>query len=96
MKKNITNIIELLKQEYPEATCSLDFTSPWEMAIAVVLSAQCTDERVNKITPNIFAKYKTPKDFNNMDITRRTCGYLGKNNFNQGRIQEIKERVLHL
>ena len=35
-------------------------------------------------------------DFNNMDITRRTCGYLGKNNFNQGRIQEIKERVLHL
>ena len=62
MKKNITNIIELLKQEYPEATCSLDFTSPWEMAIAVVLSAQCTDERVNKITPNIFAKYKTPKD----------------------------------
>ena len=35
-------------------------------------------------------------DFNKMDITRRTCGYLGKNNFNQGRIQEIKERVLHL
>ena len=80
MKKNITNIIELLKQEYPEATCSLDFTSPWEMAIAVVLSAQCTDERVNKITPNIFAKYKTPKDFNNMDIKELegliySCGF---------------------
>ena len=53
---------------YPDATCSLDFTTPFQMLVAVCLSAQCTDERVNKTTPAIFAKYPTVYDFNNMDI----------------------------
>ena len=62
-KNEIINIIETLKNMYPDAKCSLDFTTPFEMGIAVMLSAQCTDERVNKTTPSIFAKYNTPQDF---------------------------------
>lgn len=61
-------IIKTLKSMYPDATCSLDFTTPFELVIAVMLSAQCTDERVNKTTPNIFCKYNKPEDFMNMDI----------------------------
>lgn len=63
MKKDVTKIIEELKDMYPEAKCSLDFSTPFEMGIAVMLSAQCTDERVNKITPILFAKYKKPEDY---------------------------------
>lgn len=66
--KNVVEIIELLKSVYPDATCSLDFNSPFELGIAVMLSAQCTDERVNKTTPSIFEKYNTPQDFIDMDI----------------------------
>ena len=66
--ENIIEIIEILKSTYPDAKCSLDFSTPFELGIAVMLSAQCTDERVNKTTPSIFAKYKTPKDFIDIDI----------------------------
>ena len=54
---NIIKIIEILKKTYPDAKCSLDFSTPFELGIAVMLSAQCTDERVNKTTPNIFKNY---------------------------------------
>lgn len=67
-KEKIVELIEKLKIAHPEATCSLDFKSPFELLIAVMLSAQCTDERVNKTTPAIFAKYNKPEDFANMDI----------------------------
>ena len=69
MEKNkAIKIIEILKKSYPDAKCSLDFSTPFEMLVAVILSAQCTDERVNKTTPNIFNKYSTPSDFDNMDL----------------------------
>ena len=61
-------IIETLKEMYPDAKCSLDFSTPFQMLVSVVLSAQCTDERVNKTTPSIFSKYSTPQDFADMDI----------------------------
>ena len=67
-KKDAEKIIEILNKTYPDAKCSLDFTTPFEMLVAVILSAQCTDERVNKTTPAIFKKYNTPKDFADMDI----------------------------
>lgn len=67
-KKNVIELIELLKITYPNATCSLNFSSPFELVVAVMLSAQCTDERVNKTIPSIFAKYSTPEDFANADI----------------------------
>ena len=62
------NILKILKKAYPDAKCSLDFTTPFEMLVAVILSAQCTDERVNKTTPSIFCKYSTPEDFVKMPI----------------------------
>ena len=58
-------IVRKLIEMYPDAKCSLDFKTPFEMLVAVCLSAQCTDERVNKTTPEIFAKYNTPQDFAN-------------------------------
>lgn len=58
-KEESIRIIENLKKAYPDATCSLDFESPFQMMIAVQLSAQCTDERVNKTTPELFRKYGT-------------------------------------
>lgn len=66
--ENIVKIIEILKTAYPDAKCSLDFSTPFELGIAVMLSAQCTDERVNKTTPSIFSKYNTPQDFININI----------------------------
>ncbi len=79
-KKDIIKIIEILKSTYPDAKCSLDFTTPFEMLVAVILSAQCTDERVNKTTPSLFSKYSTPKDFAKIDIAEleqliHPCGF---------------------
>ena len=68
-KNQIIELIAILKSAHPEATCSLNFSTPFELVIAVMLSAQCTDERVNKTTPSIFAKYNTPEDFANMDVS---------------------------
>ena len=57
MKENIViKIIEILKQAYPDAKCSLDFKTPFELVVAVMLSAQCTDERVNQTTPYLLSK----------------------------------------
>ena len=67
-KKEASEIIKILKNFYPEAKCSLDFKTPFQIVIAVMLSAQCTDERVNKITPELFKKYGTPEKMASMDI----------------------------
>ncbi len=80
MKKDSKKIVEVLRKMYPDATCSLDFKTPFEIVVAVMLSAQCTDERVNKTTPAIFAKYSTPQDFANIDISEleeliHPCGF---------------------
>jgi endonuclease-3 len=48
---------------YPAATCALHHGNPWELLVATILSAQCTDKRVNEVTPGLFAKYPTPQDF---------------------------------
>ena len=60
-KKEAIEIINILKEYYPDAVCSLDFSSPFEMMVSVMLAAQCTDERVNKTTPALFSKYNTPE-----------------------------------
>ena len=79
-KENAIKIVEILKKYYPDAQCSLDFKTPFELVVATILSAQCTDERVNKTTPNIFNKYSTPEDFANIDIEElenliHPCGF---------------------
>ncbi|MFL5813366.1 MAG: endonuclease III [Bdellovibrionia bacterium] len=59
-KRRMLAILEILRREYPEAKCSLDFNSPFQLLVATMLSAQTTDERVNKVTPALFAKFPTP------------------------------------
>ena len=79
-KTDIQNFIQILKATYPDATCSLDFKTPFQMVVAVMLSAQCTDERVNKTTPQLFEKCKTIQDFADIDINElekiiHPCGF---------------------
>ena len=79
-KKDAVKMIEILKQTYPDATCSLDFETPFQAVVSVILSAQCTDERVNKTTPALFEKCKTVEDFANIDIKEledliHPCGF---------------------
>lgn len=79
-KKDAVKIIEILKETYPDAKCSLDFTSPFEMMVSVMLSAQCTDERVNKTTPDLFKKYNTPEKMSKIKLEElekiiHPCGF---------------------
>ena len=59
----VARILALLDRHYPDARCSLGFSTPLELLVATILSAQCTDERVNKVTPALFAKYRTAGDY---------------------------------
>lgn len=79
-KSDAINLVHLLKKAYPDATCSLDFSTPFELVVAVMLSAQCTDERVNKTTPELFSRCKTIQDFAEIDIKElekiiHPCGF---------------------
>jgi endonuclease-3 len=67
-KSDAIKFVEILKETYPDATCSLDFKTPFQMVVAVMLSAQCTDERVNKTTPALFERCKTIQDFADIDL----------------------------
>ena len=62
-KARLETILAALDQLYPNATCALHHRTAWELLVATILSAQCTDERVNKVTPGLFAKYPTIADF---------------------------------
>lgn len=62
-KKRAKKIIALLSKAYPDAKCSLDHKNPLQLLVATILSAQCTDKRVNLVTPALFARFKTAKDF---------------------------------
>lgn len=82
-KKQTKELIDILRKAYPDAKCSLDFSKPFELVVAVMLSAQCTDERVNLTTPTLFKKCKTIEDFANIDIKEletiiKPCGFYKK------------------
>ncbi|MBI5417101.1 endonuclease III [Candidatus Poribacteria bacterium] len=66
---NIKNVIKILKKTYPEAKIALNYKNPLELLISTILSAQCTDIMVNKVTEKLFEKYKTVQDYANADIT---------------------------
>ena len=79
-KSDAIKFVEILKETYPDATCSLDFKTPFQMVVAVMLSAQCTDERVNKTTPALFKRCKTIQDFADIDLKEleeiiHPCGF---------------------
>src|SRR6266700_6452641 len=62
-KKRTEQIIKLLKQAHPDAHCALNHSNAFELLIATILSAQCTDERVNIVTADLFRKYRQPEDY---------------------------------
>ena len=62
-KRRASAVFRRLKNAYPDAHCALDFKSPLELLVATILSAQCTDVRVNMVTPHLFAKYRTAADY---------------------------------
>lgn len=78
-KKTAAEVIELLKAEYPEVKCALVYEKPHELLIATRLSAQCTDKRVNMVTPALFKRFPTIEAFADADIAEveeliQTCG----------------------
>jgi endonuclease-3 len=68
-KQRTKKVISLLRQEYPDVRCSLNFSSPLELLIATILAAQCTDERVNIVTADLFRKYRKPEDYLKVPVT---------------------------
>lgn len=79
LKKDREEVIEKLMAEYPDAKAELDFSNPFELLIATILSAQCTDVRVNKVTAVLFEKHKTPSDilkltFEELEKYIHSCG----------------------
>lgn len=79
-KERALKAVEALKNEYPDAECSLVASDPFQLLVATRLSAQCTDARVNMVTPALFEKYKTISDFANAELSDvedliRTCGF---------------------
>lgn len=86
-KEEALNIYNKLKIMHPDACCELRYTSPFELLVAVILSAQCTDKRVNIATEKLFAEYNTPRQFADMDLETlspyiQSCGFFnskGKN-----------------
>ena len=73
-------IYDILRNKFPDAECELNFNSNFELLVAVILSAQCTDKRVNEVTSEIFKKYNTPQDFASMPLEKLekmiySCGF---------------------
>ncbi len=64
-QNNVDEILQILSKEYPDVKIQLNFRTPFDLLVATILSAQCTDERVNQVTSLLFLKYKTPQDYLN-------------------------------
>lgn len=62
-RERVAEILKILDEMYPFATCALHHNDPWQLLVATILSAQCTDKRVNEVTPGLFRKYPTVEDF---------------------------------
>src|SRR3954469_9546465 len=87
----------ILAETYPDAHCELDFGTPLELLVATILSAQCTDKRVNMVTPTLFAKYPTVSDYATADpsemegIIRSTGFFRAKTNSIIGMARSVEE-----
>ena len=79
-QERLDAILPALKAEYPDAECTLEEQDPWKLLVQVRLAAQCTDERVNKVTPALFARFPTASDMAKAEITEveeyiHSCGF---------------------
>ena len=90
MKEKVSYIIKTLKELYPDAKCALNYHEPYQLLIATRLSAQCTDKRVNEVTPALFARYPTLNDFAEADFDE-LCGYIHSCGFFRGKAKSIIE-----
>jgi endonuclease III len=96
-QKRALEVLTRLKRLYPNATCSLDYTTPVQLLVATILSAQCTDERVNKVTPALFARFPDARSMADADIleiealVRSTGFYHNKAKNIQGACRKIVE-----
>jgi len=98
LKKRTAEIIKRLKKEYPDAHCALEHSNAFELLIATILSAQCTDARVNIVTADLFRKYRGPKDFvavsqGELEKDIRSTGFFRNKAKN---IQAACERILNV
>ncbi|MBO5884819.1 MAG: endonuclease III [Clostridia bacterium] len=80
MKNNKQIFVEYLEKLFPNAVCELDYKTPFQLLVAVILSAQCTDKRVNMTTPLLFEKFSTPQDFASANLEEieqiiKPCGF---------------------
>ncbi|HEX8118832.1 MAG TPA: endonuclease III [Pyrinomonadaceae bacterium] len=97
-KKRVGRSVKLLRKEYPDARCSLDHTNALELLVATILSAQCTDERVNVVTSGLFRKYRTWEDYASAPAAelendiRSTGFFRNKAKSIQGACRQIGER----
>jgi len=98
LEKRVKKVIALLKKAYPDADCTLGYRNPLELLVAVILSAQCTDERVNIVTRDLFKKYRKAEDYANRNLReleediRSTGFYRNKAKSIQGSCRIIAER----
>jgi endonuclease III len=96
-KQRALEILSRIQHLYPDATCSLDYATPVQLLVATILSAQCTDERVNKVTPGLFSKFPDAESLANADLTeleelvRSTGFYRNKAKNIQGACRMIVE-----
>ena len=90
LKARTRDVIRRLKRAYPDAKCSLNHSNPFELLVATILSAQCTDRRVNLVTPALFARYKTAADFATADPAELE-GYVKTTGFYRNKAKNIRE-----
>jgi endonuclease-3 len=97
-KKRAQRIVRALRHAYPDARCSLDFESPFQLLVATILSAQCTDEMVNQVTAELFAEYDSPRTLADAEpgevegLVRRTGFYRQKAKSIQSASRDIVEK----
>src|ERR1044072_3338646 len=98
VRERVAKLVKAWPKIYPDAHCELDFRNPLELLVATILSAQCTDKRVNTVTPTLFAKYPTPEDYAGAaraemeGIIRPTGFFRAKTNSIIGMAQALCER----
>lgn len=90
IKARALKIIKILKKQYPDAHCALNHSNPFELLVATVLSAQCTDERVNRVTPALFKKFPDPQSMAKADV-KEIEELIHSTGFYKNKAKNIKE-----
>ena len=92
-KERLNKIFQILEKKFGKPKCALDFETPFQLMVAVILSAQCTDERVNIVTKELFKVVREPQDIRNMDI-KKLEKYIKSTGFYKNKAKNIKLNVV--